>query len=161
MSKCQGRNVCIYANDVWSRPAPSIPPSNNGAGSGSDLIETGLVMLPFSSMGPKNTTSDSRKQPLPRTWDCAGVHKREGGWGGSVPTVTDSFLHLIFYCPRSGRPAVSASTCCMCHPPQLLQNKVFFLHQKEEKTEPGPHRPRPEDRGRQPTKPQLKYLHAR
>lgn len=37
-------------------------------------------MLPFSSMGPKNTTSDSQKQPILRTWDCVqGVRKRGGG----------------------------------------------------------------------------------
>lgn len=34
-------------------------------------------MLPFSSMGPKNTTSDSQKQPIPRMWDW--VRERERG----------------------------------------------------------------------------------
>lgn len=76
-------------------------------------------------MGPKNTTCDSQKQPTLRT--CRG-----GGWGvGAVPTVTVFFLRLSLYGPRSdsetrlfsgGLPAACA-----------FQNKVFLLHQREEK----------------------------
>lgn len=48
-------------------------------------------MLPFSSMGLKNTTSDSQKQPILRTWDCVQGYAREArgrGGGGIVPTVS-------------------------------------------------------------------------
>lgn len=74
-------------------------------------------MLPFSSMGPKNTTSDSQKQPILRTWDCVQGYAREGRGVGIVPTVTALFLHLIFYCPRS------AKNCLLCR-----RLALYLLH---------------------------------
>lgn len=113
--------------------------------------------MPFSSTGPRNTTSAEDVGP------CRGTQERGGGVCANCHRLIPS---SPLFCPRSERAAVSASTCCMCDPPQLLQNKLFFLHQKEEKTDAGPHRPRPGDTGRRPTNPSAPQkrpnsLHAR